>query len=447
MPFFSLTDIKIKEPTNTVVKGSLLPSPYQSNVLRYPLDIGSLDKGHYMVIHINEQSHHTARFQQNETLKDLPTILQNADNTNRRHRSQLNSTTASSSSAIGNLGKDSVEIFRDAKLIIDGILGSDLGKKILSGVSGSINLPEGVMKDLAEETRKQVETFFSSGLEEISRYADQLATGQGLRTIRRTTDTIALYMPDTLSFTHNQSYSSLEFGNTPIALLAAAAAGYSQITATKRDDRVNQLGKNLTPFFVSRFLQSVAGNAGSAIFAAGSGTVVNPQLELLYTSPSFREFRFDFVMYPRSSKEALEIHKILNRLKFHQAPQLYTVGAGALGNFFMIPPSEFDIKFYYNGMINPNIPPISTCVLTSIDTDYAPNGWAAYEVPSNNGVPVLGKTGMPLAIRLSLSFQETEILTKDYFNDSVGDGGLITTGYTSDKDSSALNRMSNEELR
>jgi hypothetical protein len=207
------------------------------------------------------------------------------------------------------------------------------------------------------------------------------------------------------------------------------------------------LGENLTPFFVSRFLQSVAGNAGSAIFAAGSGTVVNPQLELLYTSPSFREFRFDFVMYPRSSKEALEIHKILNRLKFHQAPQLYTVGAGALGNFFMIPPSEFDIKFYYNGMINPNIPPISTCVLTSIDTDYAPNGWAAYEVPSNNGVPVLGKTGMPLAIRLSLSFQETEILTKDYFNDSVGNGGLTTTGFVSGKDSSVEDRMSQDQLR
>ena len=126
------------------------------------------------------------------------------------------------------------------------------------------------------------------------------------------------------------------------------------------------------------------------------------------------------MLYPRSTKEAQQVQNILNRLRFHQAPEILGQGSsGGLGGFFLVPPSEFDIKFYYNGRINPNIPKISTCVLTSIDTDYAPNGWAAYEVPSDVGNPSLGKTGMPVGIRLSLTFQETEIMTKDNFKDST----------------------------
>jgi hypothetical protein len=134
-------------------------------------------------------------------------------------------------------------------------------------------------------------------------------------------------------------------------------------------------------------------------------------VEMLYSSPQFRDFRFDFMFYPRSQKEAMEVQKILNKLHFHQAPEIrndtYSV--------FLIPPSEFDIKFYYNGIENENIPKISTCVLKSIDVDYAPGGFSAYEVPGEFE-PALGKTGMPVAIRLSLSFTETEFMTKAHYS-------------------------------
>jgi hypothetical protein len=119
-------------------------------------------------------------------------------------------------------------------------------------------------------------------------------------------------------------------------------------------------------------------------------------------------------MFPRSEKEALEVHNIIDLLRFHQAPELVANSGGA----FLYPPSEFDISFYYNGGINHNIPKISTCVLESIQTDYAPGGFAAYEVEgelkSDTGLPGDGKgrTGMPVAIRLSLSFRETEYLVK-----------------------------------
>jgi hypothetical protein len=68
----------------------------------------------------------------------------------------------------------------------------------------------------------------------------------------------------------------------------------------------------------------------------------------------------------------------------------------------------------YNGAPNPNLPDISTCVLESIDLDYAPNGFAAYEVPGKT-TSTVGGTGTPVAIRLGLQFKETEIMTKDNF--------------------------------
>jgi hypothetical protein len=322
-----------------------------------------------------------------------------------------------------------------------------LANKVKSGASSllqSYGASESQIKNFVEPI-KDVTNSLLTGTGEVFRdQANLLTSGNGLRTIERTTDTIALYMPDTLSFTNNQQYSTAEFGNSPLALLSAAAAGYSSLKEYQ-GDKIKETVRNLTPFIASRALQSFAGNAGTAVFAAATGTVINPQLELIYTSPSFREFRFDFMLYPRSSKEALEIHKILNRLRFHQAPEILQEGAaGGLGAFFLVPPSEFDIKFYYNGRINPNIPPISTCVLTSIDTDYAPNGWSAYEVPGNAGRPVLGKTGMPVGIKLSLVFQETEILTKQTYNDR---GGLSVTDFSGDENNSIESRSSSAQLR
>ena len=60
MAFFSLTDISFN--TNRGIRKGLSgplekldSSKYESNTFRYPSDLGNYDKGHYMVIHINEQ--------------------------------------------------------------------------------------------------------------------------------------------------------------------------------------------------------------------------------------------------------------------------------------------------------------------------------------------------------------------------------------------------------
>jgi hypothetical protein len=199
------------------------------------------------------------------------------------------------------------------------------------------------------------------------------------------------------------------------------AAGGSAVDAYKAgSDTTNSMGKAATSLGTSirnegaavgsKAIGGLAGeNTARLGFTAVTGTVRNPMLEMIYKSPNFRTFSFDFVFYPRDEKEALEVQRIVERLRFHQAPEL---AKGASG--FLIPPSEFDIKFYYGGTQNPNIPPISTCVLETINVDYAPNGFSAYEVP-NESQPSLGRTGMPVAMKVSLSFKETTYLTKSDF--------------------------------
>jgi hypothetical protein len=69
-------------------------------------------------------------------------------------------------------------------------------------------------------------------------------------------------------------------------------------------------------------LGKLTGSEGSAQVAlAALGRVQNPMLELIYTSPNFRTFQFDFLFYPRDEREALEVQRILERFRFHQAPE------------------------------------------------------------------------------------------------------------------------------
>lgn len=362
MAIFSLTDINFNKGVKRLTGpgSALIDSNYKYDILRYPIDIGNYDKGHYIVIHINTQR--KTQFRTSPT-GDNPTVITNFTSTK---KNQLN------------------DIFNTET--------AEQVKKVLGKI---------IPTDRAGQLGVTVSDFF-----------ENLKQPAFLRTIQRTSETIALYMPETLNFIHNQQYSDISLGG---GLGAAALTAGVAIEETIRNinssnalDELSKLGGNLAPVIASLFANQT--DLGRVFFAAGAGVVQNPLLEILYTSPEFRSFRFDFLLYPRDEKEAKEVQKILETLKFHQAPEIDTTSKG----FFLVPPSEFDIKFYYNGKENPNIPKISTCVLQSIDIDYAPNGFSAYEIP-NQLTPTEGGTGMPVAIRLSLQFKETEILTKENY--------------------------------
>ena len=392
MALFTLTDIRFKSDRSATTNNRIVGDKYKINTLRYPLDLGEVDKGHYMVFHINEQKR--TQFP-GSTTDDETTAVKNRLGLNR-----FNGGAA-----------DFVSVTQGAITAA-----SQLDLTVVSAnIQKKFNLSAG-SPELQRMLQSTMDTFNKSfsGVSEYVAENSSTYAKTGVRTTKRTTDTIALYMPDTLAFTQSQNYAGLELGGGLAATLGAGFSGAQNILNSDMSniDKANYALKNATPFVLNA-LANRTGQAGRAVFAGFTGTTVNPMMEVIYSAPEFRSFRFDFMFYPRSSIEAKEVQNIIQRIRFHQAPEvLGNNSAGGLGGYFLVPPSEFDIKFYYNGTENENIPSISTCVLQTVDVDYAPNGFAAYEVLEDKNVPKWGSTGMPVGIRLGLVFRETQIITK-----------------------------------
>lgn len=400
MALFSISDLRFTTAAKRVgLNGRLAGSGYDSNIFRYPIDIGDVDKAHYMVFHINVQQ--KTEFQTSSDVTDLPTILQNRqDDPLSSPFSSLSNFIDSSVGATRSFMSTGNEMDTQSEYYTnESQSGFGLTNNIVQGLTNSVN----VIDDFNKEFLRPL-------------------TNIGARTIKRTTETIALYMPDTLAFNYSQSYDGLSLAGGVMDLLGAGSSIADSIKSLKGSGLTKEAllkqGLNLSPFAVDFFGRKLLGDNLARAGVAALGLAKNPLLEVVYSSPEFRRFRFEFMFYPRSEKEAIEVQQILERLRFHQAPEISKGQAG----IFMVPPSEFDIKFYYNGKQNINLPKISTSVLTGIDVDYAPNGFAAYETFGQN-YPSQGKTGMPVAIRLGLQFMETEILTKG----SYRSGGSLSS--------------------
>ena len=356
---------------------------FDYNITKYPLNLGASGQGrsHYIVFHILEQrkSQYTTG---KVTSNDPGPRATNLEIENARIREA----TGASTIELGAEGAEAVVDFVETGY-----------NKITNSIAGN------PFVDILTETGGKVINQIGTTIQDANRLGF-------LRTVTKTSETIALYMPDTLNFVQPQGYADLEMGNSGVtALFAGGSAVADSIKAYKatgnKDALTSSLARNLSPFLINA-LGNKLGNFGRAVAAAGQGMVTNPMIEVLYTSPGLRTFRFDFMFYPESQTEAFAVQKIIQLFQFHQAPEI----APGTGGYFLVPPSEFDIEFYYNGTENVNLPAISTCVLTSVDVDYAPNGWSAYEIPGEEAR--MGGSGMPVATRLGLEFKETSIVTK-----------------------------------
>lgn len=366
------------------------------NLMRYPLDIGDYPRGHYLIIHINEQRKtQFSASSRGVIVGGLSSVQQN--------KQQAATLMGGSLSSVPTLATSGVQYAKTLGENADALASS---APIIKDIYKNV---QGIGKALLDvtELKKQV-----PGIEkQADQYLDNLKSESFLRTTVRTSDSIVLYMPNTVAFDLGQAYASPSIGGSA---LAAGVGALSAGGSGKQEDAI----ANMSPFLLAQGADKLNNDLARVAFTGATGFTTNPQIEVLYQSPDLRRFNFSFELYPRSQKEAKEVQKILTALMFHQAPEI--VGAAkqsdgslaGLGGYFMVPPSEFDIQFYYNGQENPNIPRISTCVLTSMNIDYAPDGhWHSYEVGTDL-TPKVGGSGMPVGVRLTLNFQETEMMTK-----------------------------------
>ena len=411
MALFGFSDISFNKNERGPLS-SLYKNEFKAGTYRYPLDIGSADKGHYMMIYIRQQ-------------KDSAFKTSTLDESTLNANGSITERDAVSISQ----GKPSVSFAGELTAKINGGLNqiNQSTNGVLSGLTSSLSKGIG---DAAKGLESGINNLFgqsttsftgdSGATKTIIDTSIKNITDKRLSVTKKTeltTDSIALYMPDTLNYEHSQAYSDLSPGNSVLG--QAIAAGTSEYEKfTQGQGAYDSIKNTVIKAGLAKLTQTArekAGDVGALGAFAATGVVLNPMMELLYAGQSkFRTFQFDFFFYPRDEREALEVQRIIERLRFHQAPEI----SGSFGQGFLIPPSEFDIRFYYNGAQNPNIPPIGTCVLDNININYAPNGFSAYEVPEET-FPSLGRTGMPVAIQLTLGFKEVSYLTKDDFNTDI----------------------------
>lgn len=107
-----------------------------------------------------------------------------------------------------------------------------------------------------------------------------------------------------------------------------------------------------------------------------TGTVINPNLELLFNGPQMRVFNFNFEMTPRFKEEAEVVRKIIKTFKKYMAPEVKT------GNAFLKAPKIFLLDYIYNGDGDPNgqggrhpyLNKIKPCALLNFSVNYTPDG-------------------------------------------------------------------------
>ena len=120
-----------------------------------------------------------------------------------------------------------------------------------------------------------------------------------------------------------------------------------------------------------------------------------------------RTFNYNFTFAPTSESEQEEVRDIIKMFRYHQAPE-----SRSNTSLFLGLPSTFDIMYMYQPDVtnggqteaheNQFYHKIATCVLQSVNVDYTPGKVASHQ------------QGAPVLIKMSLSFMETEILTKDH---------------------------------
>ena len=159
---------------------------------------------------------------------------------------------------------------------------------------------------------------------------------------------------------------------------------------------------------------AIAGQAagvGGQLLTRTTGAVFNPNMELLFSGPSLRQFSFKFTFTARQSEESKEIVKILRFFKQGSAVQR------SESNLFLKSPHTFKIQYLYRGPAggeNPFMGKIKECACTGVNVNYTPqNNYSTFS------------DGAMTSYEMSLNFSELEPV----FNDEYANDGDTSIGF------------------
>ena len=295
-----------------------------------------------------------------------------------------------------------------------------------AGVGASLASGQSVKTALVNAAVKGSTTATAAG-------ATNTALGVGINItapISKISTTISLYMPETLAADYNSHYDEMnlssDLGPTVSTLRGIANAGDAAIdnlTNLATGSIGNETSSMPGVLAAAQNLGTIGGvniTNVSTLMLKAQGLSINPQVQMVYRGTGLREFQLSFTFTPKSREEALMVNSIIQQFRFYSSPTLSNAGQGTTGqtSLFLVPPSQFGIQFYVNGEESSILPKYGNCVLTSMNVNDAPNGFAAFT------------DGSMVQRTLILNFKELDILTRDYFS---GGGVSSSTGKIEDR--------------
>ena len=224
----------------------------------------------------------------------------------------------------------------------------------------------------------------------------------------RITDSVAMYLPPNVEDNTTAGYNDSRTGLA--GYLAATGIDMSGMDAAAISASIVASGGQLLDAAAKRAVSELAemtlGAEGTTqLINKAFGQADNPYMEVLFDAMALRTFTYNFDFAPKNEQEALEVQKIIQLFRFHMAPEL----RGGQSRFLGLP-SQFDIHYMYlskDGASSENnyYNRIATCVLQNCAVNYTPNGVKSFE------------DGGPTKTTMTLTFKETELLTKDLIAD------------------------------
>lgn len=207
-------------------------------------------------------------------------------------------------------------------------------------------------------------------------------------------DTILLYTPPQVKTSYGVTYDTPETGTL------GAASGATSIFDSFLGG-ANVLGQTLRDTLLGAVSALPAAGDASSVLVKRNAEARNPNLEVVFKSVPFRKFQYTFEFSPKNQKELESVDKILKLFRYHMQPGLQ----GGSTSFFQVP-SEFEITYMYMNGTNAYIPKIARCVLETMEIDQSPEGvFTTFKADAAGSFPTITK--------MTLSFSETEIMTKE----------------------------------
>jgi hypothetical protein len=227
-----------------------------------------------------------------------------------------------------------------------------------------------------------------------------------------------------------QDGNSVKYTEGELDGLTAEVLGF--VTKTMKGgakiDSLTDVGKLVSDFlkngtdllsnkdFAAHFTRSLAAQAAnipfggnltaSQLLARQNGSIINPNMELLFDGVTIRSFKFSFKMTPRGKDEMEHVKSIIRHFKKSMTPSNNE-------DVYLSTPKIFELSYMKGNGPHPFLHKFKPCALTDCSVNYT--GEANYATYQD---------GTPVSMVMDLGFKELEPIYNDDYESDQGKGGV-----------------------